>query len=153
MKFSTRSRYGLHLLRDIAIHAESGPVSISEIASRHSMSLKYTEKIIRQLRQGGWLSSTLGARGGYQLTRQASAMPLGEIVRYLEDSPLLLDCQKLRPGCPRCGVCLTRSLWQEALEAMYAKLDSFTLADLVRDTQLCPVHDPPSTYCCAPHRQ
>ncbi|MDR3045598.1 MAG: RrF2 family transcriptional regulator [Desulfovibrio sp.] len=138
MKLTTRSRYGTRMLLDIAMHGTEAPVSIRDIAKRQGISVKYLEKLIRVLRKAGYIRSTLGAHGGYQLTQPASEIPVGDVVFALEESLAPYTCDEENPCCPRMAVCLTRTIWDEASRAMYKKLNSFTLADLMRDASLCP---------------
>ncbi len=138
MKLTTRSRYGTRMLLDIAIHGNHQPVSIKDIASRQAISVKYLEKLIRALRNAGYITSTLGAHGGYQLARPADEILVGDVVYALEEFEAHSDCDEGTPCCPRIAVCLTRSIWEEAAKAMHRKLNTFTLADLMRDATLCP---------------
>lgn len=144
MKLTTRSRYGTRMLLDIALNQEDGPVSIKDIAMRQEISLKYLEKLIRVLRKEGFIKSKLGARGGYTLARDPENIPIGDVVHSLEKTAPCFDCDEDRTCCPRMHVCLTRTIWEEARKAMHQKLNSFTLADLIRDTDLCPKNQPNS---------
>lgn len=137
MKLTTRSRYGTRMVLDIAQNGGSGPVRIGDIAKRQNISVKYLEKLIRELRDAGYIRSRRGPKGGHMLTRSAEEIAVGEVVQVLEGEPGLVDCVAGHP-CERSGECLTRCLWQEASEAMYAKLNSITFADLVNDRYLCP---------------
>lgn len=138
MRLTTRSRYGTRMVLDIALHGKDQPVRIGDIADRQGVSVKYLEKLIRELKRAGYIKSKRGPRGGHMLTRPPEDISVGEIVSVLEGETLLVDCDKDATGCPRQAVCLTRSIWKEASEAMYKKLNSFTFGDLVRDTALCP---------------
>ncbi len=138
MKLTTRSRYGTRMLLDIAMHGSEQPVSIKDIAQRQGISVKYLEKLIRVLRKAGYSTSTLGAHGGYQLAHKAEDIPVGDVVYALEEMEAPVECDEENPCCPRMAVCLTRTIWGEAAKAMYRKLNTFTLADLMRDASLCP---------------
>ncbi len=138
MKLTTRSRYGTRMLLDIATHGKLQPVSIKDIADRQDISMKYLEKLIRVLRHTGYITSTLGAHGGYQLARPAEEIFMGDVVHTLEEFDVPTECDESTPCCPRMAVCLTRTIWEEASKAMYRKLNTFTLADLLRDAALCP---------------
>ena len=144
MKLTTRSRYGTRMLLDIALNQEDGPVSIKDIAMRQEISFKYLEKLIRVLRKEGFIKSKLGAHGGYMLARDPEEIAIGDVVLSLEKTAPCYDCDEDRHCCPRIHVCLTRTIWEEAAKAMHAKLNSFTLADLIRDTSLCPKNQPDS---------
>lgn len=138
MKLTTRSRYGTRMLLDIALNGKEQPVSIKDISKRQGISVKYLEKLIRVLRRAGYITSTLGAHGGYQLAHRAEDIPVGDVVCVLEESSAPMECDEENPCCPRMAVCLTRTIWEEATRAMYRKLNTFTLADLIRDANLCP---------------
>ncbi|WP_290923831.1 RrF2 family transcriptional regulator [Halodesulfovibrio sp.] len=144
MKFTTRSRYATRMLLDIAMNEEDGPVSIKDVAMRQEISIKYLEKLMRDLKKEGYLTSTLGAKGGYHLARNPSRIRLGELVQALEKTEPCYGCDENHTCCPRIHVCLTRTMWEEASKAMYQKLNQFSLADLIRDTSLCPKNQPDS---------
>lgn len=144
MKFTTRSRYATRMLLDIAMNQEDGPVSIKDVAMRQEISIKYLEKLMRDLKKEGYLISKLGAGGGYLLSRSPSKIQLGKLVLALEKNEPCYGCDENHTCCPRIHVCLTRTMWEEASKAMYNKLNQFTLADLIRDTALCPKNQPDS---------
>lgn len=137
MKLTTRSRYGTRMVLDIAQHGNGGPVRIGDIAERQNISVKYLEKLIRELRDAGYIKSRRGPKGGHTLTRSPEDISVGEVVQVLEGQPSLVECAGDEP-CERSSECLTRCIWQDASEAMYAKLNSITFADLVHDRYLCP---------------
>jgi len=141
MRLTTRSRYGTRMVLDIAQYSGEGPVRIQDIAQRQGVSVKYLEKLIRKLRDAGFVRSKRGPRGGHILARPASEIPLGEVVRVLEGDGSLVECRTGRDGCDRTDVCLTRRLWVEAAEAMYNRLNSYSLADLLADARQCRERD------------
>tara|TARA_Y100001954_G_scaffold239644_1_gene317579 strand:+ start:9061 stop:9471 length:411 start_codon:yes stop_codon:yes gene_type:complete len=122
---------------DIAQHCGDGLVRIQDIADRQGVSVKYLEKLIRKLKDAGFIKSKRGPRGGHALARPASEIPMGEVVRVLEGDDSLVECRSGKGGCSRIDVCLTRRLWCEAAEAMYERLNSFTLADMLADVEQC----------------
>lgn len=132
------------MLLDIAMNQEDGPVSIKDIALRQEMSLKYLEKLMRILRKSGFIKSKLGAHGGYTLAMDPELIGLGDVVQALEENVPCYGCDDNQHCCPRMNVCLTRMIWEEAAQAMFCKLNSFSLADLIRDTNLCPKNQPDS---------
>lgn len=129
MKLTTRSRYGTKMLLDIALYGSFQPVSIKDIAIRQDLPLKYLEKLIRTLRRTGYIYSTLGMYGGYQLARPAEEILVGDLVCDLEefDAP--------DKNCAQAKHELMCSIWEEASVAMYQKLNTFTLADLIQDVR------------------
>ena len=137
MKLTTRSRYGTRMMLDIAQNCQDGPVRIQDIASRQGVSAKYLEKLIRKLKEVGFIKSKRGPHGGHSLAVDAADIPIGKVVHALEGYASLVECRSGKEVCDRMDVCLTRRLWQEAADAMYAKLNTYTLADLVADAEAC----------------
>jgi Rrf2 family protein len=137
MKLTTRSRYGTRMVLDIAQHADEGPVRIGDIAKRQKVSVKYLEKLIRELRDAGLVTSRRGPKGGHVLGRAAEDISVGEVVRVLEGNRHLVYCVRGKEKCERSDHCLTRKLWHIASEAMFEKLDSISFADLVNDQANC----------------
>ncbi|MEA4855867.1 Rrf2 family transcriptional regulator [Solidesulfovibrio sp.] len=132
MKLTTRSRYGTRMILDMALHGHDGPVRIKDVAARQGVSIKYLEKLVRELKQAGFVRSRRGPRGGHELAKPLEAITVGDIVRTLEGELSLVECGA-DPGrpCPRLADCLTREVWAEAARAMHKALDGITLADLV----------------------
>ncbi|MBG0789474.1 MAG: Rrf2 family transcriptional regulator [Desulfovibrionaceae bacterium] len=137
MKLTTRSRYGTRMMLDIAQHCQDGPVRIQDIASRQGVSAKYLEKLIRKLKDAGFIKSKRGPKGGHTLAVPASEILIGQVVHALEGDASLVECRSGKDGCERMDICLTRRLWKEAAEAMYSRLNTFTLADLLEDAEAC----------------
>lgn len=131
MKLSTRSRYGMRALLDIAVQSSREPVRLREIARRQDVSLSYLEHIVGPLMAGGILRSTRGPGGGVSLLRKPEAISLGEVMTLLEGPLSTADCVLHPDVCPRSGGCATRSLWVSLSEAMDSALASKTLADLM----------------------
>ena len=132
MKLTTRSRYGTRMILDMALHGKDGPVRIKDIAERQGVSVKYLEKLVRELKQAGFVRSRRGPRGGHELAMPLEAVTVGGVVRTLEGELSLVECDA-DPGrtCPRLADCLTREVWAEASRAMHKALDAISLADLV----------------------
>jgi len=135
MKLSTRSRYGTRMLLDIAMNGTDGPVRIKDISSRQGVSVKYLEKLIRPLKKGEFIKSKRGPKGGHMLNVYPEKITIGELVRLFEDELSLTRCVKDPECCPITDDCYTRKVWLEASKAMYDKLDSITLQDLIDDAQ------------------
>lgn len=137
MKLTTRSRYGTRMILDMALHSQNGPVRIKDIAARQGVSVKYLEKLVRELKLAGFVTSRRGPHGGHVLARPLEEITIGAIVRALEGDITLVDCDGDKSACPRLTACLTRGVWVEAARAMHDKLDSITLADLVSRNAAC----------------
>ena len=131
MKLSTKGRYGLRALLDLALHRGEGLVLLKDIARRQEVSLPYLEHLIAPLIAAGLVKSTRGARGGVLLLKPPSEIKLGEVVQLLEGSIAPVDCVNNPALCHRSTFCVTRDIWVEMKEAISRVLDSTTLQDLV----------------------
>jgi len=131
VKLSTRTRYGLRALLDIAKHETDGPVRLREIAGRQGVSLSYLEHIVGPLIASGILKSTRGVGGGVSLVPRPQEILVADAVYALEGPLAATDCVRKPDVCPRSGSCSTRVLWAELTEAMNAVLGSRTLAGLL----------------------
>jgi len=131
MKLSTKGRYGLRALLDLALHRSEGLVLLKDIARRQEVSLPYLEHLIAPLIAAGMVKSTRGARGGVLLLKPPSEIKLGEVVQLLEGSIAPVDCVNNPALCHRSTFCVTRDIWVEMKEAISRVLDSTTLQDLV----------------------
>jgi Rrf2 family protein len=135
MRLTTKSRYGTRMVLDLAINAKKGPVRLSEISKRQSISLKYLEKLVRELKKAGYVKSIRGPYGGYMLAKPTDRITVGDIVRVLEGSETITDCTEngdLCGTCTRAGHCLTQYIWAETGKAMFEKLDSFKIEQLIQ---------------------
>ena len=135
MRLSTRSRYGTRLMLDMAEHYHDGPVHLMKIANRQGISVKYLEQIIIPLKKAQYVKSVRGPKGGHVLARPPEEITVGEIVALLEEGDSLVECSHNEAICDRSPFCPTRHIWQEAAEAMFAKLASITLADLLEKSK------------------
>ena len=142
MKISTKGRYALRLMVDLAAYGGESPVSLRDVARRQQLSDKYLEQIVTPLSRAGLVRSVRGAGGGYLLTRAPEEYTVGDILRPLEGDLAPVECATDEEYCERCGQCVTVELWQEIHRAVSAVVDGTTLADLVkrqrekqRDTQ------------------
>jgi Rrf2 family cysteine metabolism transcriptional repressor len=131
MKLSTRGRYGLRTLLDLALHQKDGLVLLKDIARRQEFSLAYLEHLIAPLVAAGLVKTTRGARGGVSLIKPPAEIKLGEAIRLLEGSIAPVDCVSHPELCHRSAFCVTRDIWVEMKKAMSQVLDSTTLQDLV----------------------
>ena len=131
MKLSTRSRYGTRLMLDMAPNYHDGPIHLSDIAKRQDVSVKYLEQIIIPLKKAGYIESLRGPQGGHILAKPPEEITVKEIVGLLEEGTSLVECCDDTTVCKRTDICPTRILWKEASEAMFDRLQTITLADLV----------------------
>jgi Rrf2 family protein len=130
MKFSTRSRYGMRAMLDIAINGEDKLVLLKDIAERQAISKRYLEHMMTQLRNSGLVMAERGASGGYRLGRPASEIRLDEIFEALEGKIAPVECLNDPSVCERSEDCVARELWDEMRMAMCDVLESKTLEDL-----------------------
>lgn len=132
MKISTKGRYALRLMLDIALNGTENPVRIKEVAARQEISVKYLEQIVSALVKAGYLRSIRGAQGGYQLMYPANKYTVGNILRVTEGSLAPVDClEGERVSCDRAENCVTLRLWKELREAIHGVVDKYTLQDLI----------------------
>ena len=133
MRVSTRGRYGLRALVDLAIHATAGPVALREIAERQGVSESYLEQVFASLRKAGLVTALRGPQGGYELGRPAAEITAGDVLRVLEGpiSPVHCVDQGARDSrCKRGSFCATRGFWEDLRDQVNAFLDGTSLADL-----------------------
>jgi Rrf2 family protein len=133
MKITTKGRYALRLMIDLAQNDADRYVPIKSIAQRQEISGKYLEQIISVLSRAGFVKSVRGAQGGYKLTRPAEEYTAGSILRLIEGSLAPVSCLENAPNqCSRCDECETLGLWKQLDEAIGGVLDHVTLAELAQ---------------------
>lgn len=133
MLISTKGRYALRVMIDLAEHPSEGFVPLKVIADRQEISEKYLESIIKLLVKAKLLSGLRGKGGGYRLTRSPAEYTVGSILRLTEDSLAPVAClEENADACPRAPACRTLPLWQGLDRVISGYLDSITLADLAR---------------------
>ena len=132
MLVSTKGRYALRTMVDLAIHGDGEPVKIKDIANRQGISGKYLEQIINPLTKSGLVKSFRGAQGGYMLTNPPEATTVGEILRVLEGSLSPVDCVD-HPNCANSDHCVSLSIWKKMKVALDEVVDNITLADMAAE--------------------
>ncbi len=137
MRISTRGRYALRAMVDLALHAGEGPASRHGIAVRQAVSADYVAQLFRELRAAGLVEGVKGPGGGYRLTRDAATIRVGDVVRAVEGPIAAVDCTipSDEPSCDRVDRCVAHLLWKGLSEAMAEFLDSVTLKDLCDQAQ------------------
>lgn len=132
MLISTKGRYALYVLVDLANHMDGGYIPLKEIAERQNISKKYMEGILKALVENGLLEGIKGKGGGYRLTMPPEKYSLGEILRLTEGSLAPVACASPEhTECSRMDSCPTRPVWQKLDSLISGYLDSVTLADLL----------------------
>ena len=139
MKISTRGRYAVRLMLDLALSDTNHYVTIKTISERQEISSKYLEQIISILSRAGYVKSIRGAQGGYKLARPAEEYSVGMILRLIEGSLVPVACMDDTPNaCPRSEACVTLDVWKQIDDAVSSVVDHITLADLVAKERLKP---------------
>ena len=135
MKVSTKGRYALRIMLDLAIHNSGELVPLKDIAKRQGISIKYMEQIISPLAKAGFVQSLRGSSGGYRLSRDPSEYTAGEILKVMEGPLAPTVC--LSSGdfvdCPRADECPTISFWEGLRDVINKYVDSVTLEDLMNE--------------------
>ena len=139
MMISTKGRYALRVMIDIAEHQHDGYIPLKEIAARQEISEKYLEAIVKSLVKERYLQGLRGKSGGYRLTRSPEEYTVGSILRLTEGGLAPVAClEKTAEACPRSQQCRTLALWQGLDKVIHDYLESVTIADLIEQ---CPVGD------------
>ncbi|MBQ2803821.1 MAG: Rrf2 family transcriptional regulator [Lachnospiraceae bacterium] len=133
MKISTRGRYAVRVMLDLALQNTEETIKVKEIANRQGLSEKYLEQIIAILNKAGYVKSIRGAQGGYRLTKAPEEYTVGMILRLTEGSLAPVACLDEREeNCERCDTCETLAVWKELYTAVNQVVDNITIADLVQ---------------------
>lgn len=136
MKISTKGRYALRTMIDLAMNDTGENISIKAIAARQGISTKYLEQIISTLNKAGYVKSERGANGGYRLTKKPEEYTVGMILRLTEGSLAITTCtQDEQNLCERYGCCTTVKVWEKINKAISDVVDNITIADLAADEQ------------------
>ncbi len=132
MNVTSKGRYALRIMIDLAQHRDEGYISLKTISDRTQLSMKYLEMIVGNLKKAELVDSTRGKEGGYKLNKTPQECSIGEILRCIEDNLAPVAC--IKEGeiqCDRSGVCLTVPMWKELDDITNAYLDTVSLEDLL----------------------
>ena len=130
MKLTSKGRYAVTAMLDVAIHAESGPVPLADISERQGISLSYLEQLFSRLRKNGLVNSVRGPGGGYRLGRCSATIAVADVISAVDESVDATRCQG-KGNCQAGQQCLTHNLWDGLSERIADFLSSITLSDLV----------------------
>lgn len=134
MKISTKGRYALRLMIDLALNDTGENVSIKAISARQNISTKYLEQIISMLNRAGYVKSERGSNGGYKLTKKPEEYTVGMILRLTEGSLAITTCTEDEQNqCERYGSCPTVHLWEKLNKAISDVVDNITISDLAEE--------------------
>ena len=136
MRISTKGRYALRLMLDLAVHDTGENIALKTIAKRKDISGKYLEQIIGVLTKAGFVKSVRGSSGGYRLARSPKEYTIGDILRLTEGSLAPVACvEEGVENCPKAETCVTLTVWQQLNDAINQVVDNITLADLVERSE------------------
>lgn len=130
MKLTTRGRYAVTAILDVALHSGKGPVPLADVAERQNLSLSYLEQLFARLRQHGLVRSNRGPGGGYRLSRPADAISVAEVILAVDEQVDVTRCGGL-VNCNQDSRCLTHDLWVELSQQVYQFFSSRSLADVL----------------------
>lgn len=135
LNISTKGRYGLRAVLDMAINQKEDPIALSSIAERQGLSEGYLEQLMIPLKKAGLVKSIRGAQGGYLLVKDLKNIKVGEVIRALEGpiAPVACVSENYPEDCGRVEFCATRMVWAKVRDSVAEVLDSYTLDDLVKE--------------------
>lgn len=132
MKITTRVRYGVRLMLDLALNYGKGAKVLKDLAQKEEISEKYLSQIISTLKSKGLVSSGRGAHGGYVLAKAPNEITIGKIFNALEGPLDIVECIDNPTACDKVSICVTRDVWMKLKNVIDLTLDSITLEDLVK---------------------
>ena len=136
VKLSTKGRYGLRALIDLAQYGEKEAVSIQSISVRQQISDSYLEQLVRKLKKAGLVTSLRGAQGGYRLAKPAEEISVGDVLRALEGSIEAVSClEGENPSCVGKDLCVARYVWQKVNKSIQETVDSIMISQLVEESR------------------
>jgi Rrf2 family iron-sulfur cluster assembly transcriptional regulator len=138
MRLTSKGRYAVTAMIDVALHTEQGPVPLADISERQGISLSYLEQLFARLRKQGLVSSVRGPGGGYRLGLEAHQISISAVIQAVDESIDATRCQG-KGGCQGGSRCLTHSLWTDLSERIEDFLANITLAELVKQEDIAQV--------------
>lgn len=135
MKLSTKGRYGVKAMFELALNYGEGPIALNNIAEKQNISIHYLEQLFASLRKAGLVKSVRGAQGGYMLANKPENITVGDIIRTLEGPLAPADCvvEDDTKECYKADYCVTRTIWQKIRDSINDVVDSITLQDMIDD--------------------
>ncbi len=138
MRLSTKGRYGLRAVLDLAVHSDEEAVALSQVAERQGISMNYLEQLIAKLKKAGIVKGIRGAQGGYMLALSAEEISVGAILRALEGDLNPVDCSEVNMGdgiCSNSDSCVTKYVWKRISDSINDAVDSIKLSELVAESK------------------
>ena len=140
MRLTTKGRYAVTAMLDLAIHEDEGPISLADISQRQEISLSYLEQLFSKLRKNDLVSSVRGPGGGYELRESADAIYIAQIIDAVNESLDTTRCQGAG-DCQGGEICLTHYLWKDLSQQIHEFLSNISLADLVEKNEIRRIAD------------
>ena len=140
MRLTSKGRYAVTAMLDVALHSQEGPVPLADISERQGISLSYLEQLFSRLRKNGLVRSVRGPGGGYLLGRNPAEIAVGSVISAVDESVDATRCMG-RGGCQSGTRCLTHTLWHDLSERISSFLNDITLAELVKNQEILDVAD------------
>ncbi|HEI8867630.1 MULTISPECIES: Fe-S cluster assembly transcriptional regulator IscR [Serratia] len=140
MRLTSKGRYAVTAMLDVALHSQEGPVPLADISERQGISLSYLEQLFSRLRKNGLVASVRGPGGGYLLGKDAAEIAVGAVITAVDESVDATRCQG-KEGCQGGDRCLTHTLWRDLSERISGFLNNITLAELVNNQEVLDVAD------------
>ena len=140
MKLTSKGRYAVTAMLDVALHAQEGPVPLADISERQGISLSYLEQLFSRLRKAGLVASVRGPGGGYRLGLKPDEIAVGMVISAVDESVDATKCHG-KEGCQGGTRCLTHTLWRDLSSRISGFLDGVTLGELMIDNEVQQVSD------------
>lgn len=140
MKLTSKGRYAVTAMLDVALHAQEGPVPLADISERQGISLSYLEQLFSRLRKAGLVASVRGPGGGYRLGLKPDEIAVGMVISAVDESVDATKCHG-KEGCQGGTRCLTHTLWRDLSSRISSFLDGITLGELMVDNEVQQVSD------------
>ncbi|WMJ90655.1 RrF2 family transcriptional regulator [Anaerocolumna sp. MB42-C2] len=138
MKLSTKGRYGLRAVLDLAVNGKNEAVALSGIAERQDISISYLEQLIAKLKKAGIVNSIRGAQGGYVLAKKPEEISVGDILRALEGDLNPVDCAEIigsGSSCTGADLCVTKYVWMRISDSINNTVDTMKLSELMEESE------------------
>ncbi|MEH6449913.1 MAG: Fe-S cluster assembly transcriptional regulator IscR [Oleispira sp.] len=145
MRLTTKGRYAVTAMLDLAIHAKQGPVSLSDISGRQEISLSYLEQLFAKLRRNGLVTSVRGPGGGYRLSRAGLEINVAQVVDAVSESMDVTRCEG-KGNCQRGEACLTHYLWCDLSDQIHSFLEGISLQSLVDRQEIRDISERQDSY-------
>lgn len=135
MRLTTKGRYAVTAMLDLALHAQEKPITLADISQRQGISLSYLEQLFSRMRKQGLVASARGPGGGYRLSRDAKEINVAQVISAVDEKVTVTRCEG-RGDCHNGGPCLTHNLWCNLSDQIYDFLNGISLGQLVEEQQV-----------------